>query len=129
VRHRDDLVFGKIARLLDARILLEVTRRSQTTRRTSPIRVATMDESASSPIRSAASTPSSIRLTALSTSISRADTVGYASRKASRIGRNTISPEMTGADSVSVPRGAARSPPATLSASSSSARTRRHAAA
>ena len=44
--------------------------------RISPIRIATMEESASSPIRSARSMPSSIRLTARSRNISRTDTVG-----------------------------------------------------
>ncbi|MGY4311504.1 hypothetical protein ACVWW1_000807 [Bradyrhizobium sp. JR3.5] len=49
--------------------------------------------------------------------------------KASSSGRSTSSPTTTGAVMVSAPRGADRSPPAEMSASSSSLRIRRHAAA
>ncbi len=77
MRHRHDLMLGEIAGLGDARVLLrDSAAPPPTTRLISPTRIATIAESASGPMRSAISTPSSIRLTARSNSRSFADTVG-----------------------------------------------------
>ena len=96
-----------------------------TTCRTAPTRVAMAELSASVPMRTATSNPSSTRSTGRSTKVSAIDTSGKRPRNSVTIGNTCSRPNTIGAVMRSSPRGAVPSPAAARSISSKSASTRR----
>ena len=99
---------------------------AHTTRRRSPTRCATSDESPSAPIRTPTSMPSSTTFTVRSSSSRSTLVAGYFARKALTTGATYRRPNSTGAVTASRPCGSARRAASDASASRTAARIARH---